>query len=157
MVEIAIVLDMNCSAVPPTWEIAVLSAEEEELQEICPISVSPRAKQGHTCDALVWHVHLPIDSKIMCENRRVWNGPRRCQFLKETLFFLKEWNVFQLNLQLAEFSILLFSPLKNTLPLTLLCILQQDIPSQCICSRDFVLVINGIRTAAFEVLWHSLI
>lgn len=47
-------------------------------------------------------------------------------------FFLMEWNVFQLNPQLAEFSILLFSPLKNPFPLTSLCILQQYIPSQCI-------------------------
>lgn len=51
MVEIAIVLDMDCSAFPLTWEISAVSAREEELQEICPISVSPRGKQGHTCDA----------------------------------------------------------------------------------------------------------
>lgn len=50
MVEIATVLDMNCSAFPLTWEIAVVSSEEEELQEI---SMSPRGNQGQTCDALV--------------------------------------------------------------------------------------------------------
>lgn len=87
MVEIAIVLDMNCSAFPLTWKISVVS-EEEELQEICPISVSPRGKQGHTCDALVWHGHLSTDSRIMCENRRVWNAPWRCQFQNKPFFFL---------------------------------------------------------------------
>lgn len=134
VVEIAIVLDTSCSAFPLTWEFSVLSAEEEELQEICPISVTPRGKQGHTCDVLVWHVHLSIDCRIMCENRRVWNGPWRCQFRNKAFFyfFLREWNVFQLNPQPAEFSILFFLPLKNPFPLTSLYILQQDIPSQCI-------------------------
>lgn len=93
MVEIAIVLDMNCSAFPLTWEFSIVSAEGEELQDICPISVSPRGKQGHTCDTLVWQVHLSITCRIMCENRRVWNGLWRCQFRKKTVFFffLREW------------------------------------------------------------------
>lgn len=134
MVEIAIVLDINCSAFPLTWEFSIVSAEGEELQEICPISVSPRGKQGHTCDTLVWHVHLSITCRIMCENRRVWNGLWRCQFRKKMVFF-SFWgngNIFQLNPQLAEFSILFLSPLKNPFPLTSPCILQQDIHSQCI-------------------------
>lgn len=65
--------------------------EEEELQEICPVSMSPRGKKGKkgpTCDALVWHVHLSTDCGIMCENRRVWNGPWRCQFRQKTFSFL---------------------------------------------------------------------
>lgn len=120
--------------IPTHMRVFNCISRREELQEICPISVSPRGKQGHTCDTLVWHVHLSITCRIMCENRRVWNGLWRWQFRKKMVFF-SFWgngNIFQLNPLLAEFSTLFLSPLKNPFPLTSPCILQQDIHSQCI-------------------------
>lgn len=160
MVEIAIVLDMNCSAFPLTWEFSIVSAEGEELQDICPISVSPRGKQGHTCDTLVWHVHLSITCRIMCENRRVWNGLWRCQFRKKMFFFLFEGMEIYFSWTLSLLNFLFYSfHLWKTLSLLLphASFSKISTANASVCSRDFILLLNGIRTAAFEVLWHSLI
>lgn len=53
MVEIAILLDTNCSIFPFTLEFSAVSSEGEVLQEICPASVVLSGKK--VCMVMPWH------------------------------------------------------------------------------------------------------
>lgn len=160
MVEIAIVLDINCSAFPLTWEFSIVSAEGKSCKRSAP-SVCHQGVNKVTlvipwCDMCTFP--LPVELCVKIGGfEMAYEGvssERKCFFfLFEGMEIYFSWTLSLLNFLLYSFH--LWKTLSLLLPHASFS--KISTANASICSRDFILLLNGIRTAAFEVLWHSLI
>lgn len=159
MVEVALLLDTNCSIFLFTLEFSAVSSEEKELQEICPVIVLLSGKQVHT--VVPWNdmctFSLSVELRV-----GIWESEMAHEGVswerKTAFFFLRQWKCISAELLTCWIFCFILFIFEKTLSVLLPYASFSEISpaNVSVCSRDSWSTASELQHLKFYgILWFS--